>query len=266
MSSINLQTPETNDRKGDINLLLRRLDRDNWLNAIVPIVVLLAGIVALSLPKFLPLYMQGFLILIFSIYAMYRNHLFKVLRNELAVQLETVTEQRVRANNLYELAVLDPLTGLYNRRFVEDRLRAEIARAERRREPLMVLLLDLDNFKQVNDRFGHAAGDSVLTELAQRIRKAVRASDFAVRMGGDEFLVLLPECPPENVQVILSRLAPFDMDFGGEKISVSCSIGYAQHQAGEIASELVRRADQALYAAKAAGRVRDTEACQITSL
>jgi two-component system cell cycle response regulator len=150
------------------------------------------------------------------------------------------------------LAVLDPLTGLYNRRFVEDRLRAEIARAERHGDALMVLLLDLDAFKGINDRLGHAAGDLVLREVAHRIRKAVRASDFAVRMGGDEFLVLLPECPPEKVNLVLSRLAPFDMNSGEEKISVSISAGYAQYQRGETVEHLVGRADEALYARKAA--------------
>jgi diguanylate cyclase (GGDEF)-like protein len=279
MVSNKSQNPDAraDDRELEIRLLLRRADRRNLWQAVL-VIVLLLGAVVLSLPKFLPEndsslsfqltpYVQGLLglLLIFTIYALHHQRLFKLLRNQLAAQLEAVTEQRVRADNLYELAVLDPLTGLYNRRFVEERLRVEIARAERYRDPLMVLLLDLDDFKKINDRFGHAAGDLVLKEVAHRIRKAVRASDFAVRMGGDEFLVLLPECPPESVKFVLSRLAPFDMDFGGEKASISSSKGYAQYRQGETVEQLVGRADEALYVAKATPAIRNPQLPQIPS-
>jgi GGDEF domain-containing protein len=150
----------------------------------------------------------------FATAALYQQYVIRRLRRQLAAQPKTVTAHQMRANNLYELAVLDPLTGLYNRRFVEERLQSEIAPAERHGDALIVLLLDLDDFKQINDHFGHAAGDLVLKELAHRIRRAVRASDFAVRMGGDEFLVLLPECPPDKVKLVLTRLGPIDIDFG----------------------------------------------------
>lgn len=269
MTSIKSQTPETRTygREPEIRLLQRRMDRKNrwqWWNAVVVTVLLLVAIVVFSLSQrlqsddsSLTLYLPGLLglVLIFSVHTLYQQHVLKLLRNQI----------RPRIDNLYELAVLDPLTGLYNRRFVEDRLRSEIARAKRHSEPLMVLASDLDDLKQINDRLGHAAGDLVLTELAHRIRKAVRGSDFAVRMGGDEFLVLLPGCPPEKVKVVLSRLAPFEMDFGGEKIGVSSSAGYAQYQPGDTVEQLLGRADRALYAAKAARRVRALESHQVTS-
>jgi diguanylate cyclase (GGDEF)-like protein len=275
-----VQTSDNHSEDSDCHIrsLLKKLDRENlrqWWNAVVVILLLVGAMVVLSLPRMMPddgsflpfrptRYVQGLLgfILIFATYTLYQQRVLSVLRKQLATQLRRVTAQQERANNLYEMAVLDPLTGLYNRRFVEERLQAEIARAERHGDALMVLLLDLDDFKQINDRFGHAAGDLVLKELAHRIRKAVRASDFAVRMGGDEFLVLLPECPPDKIKLVLSRLGPIEMEFNGTRISVSSSKGYAQFQQGETVEELIERADQELYAAKAVRRARATEAGQ----
>ncbi len=275
-----MQTGDNHSEDSDcqIRSLLKKLDRENlrqWWNAVVVILLLVGAMVVLSLPRMMPddgsflpfrptQYVQALLgfILIFATYTLYQQRILSVLRKQLATQLRRVTAQQERANNLYEMAVLDPLTGLYNRRFVEERLRAEIARAERHGDALMVLLLDLDDFKQINDRFGHAAGDLVLKELAHRIRKAVRASDFAVRMGGDEFLVLLPECPPDKIKLVLSRLGPIEMEFNGTRISISSSKGYAQFQQGETVEELIERADQKLYAAKAVRRAQATEARQ----
>jgi two-component system cell cycle response regulator len=124
-----------------------------------------------------------------------------------------------------------------------------------------VLLLDLDNFKGINDRLGHAAGDLVLKEFARRLNKAIRGSDIAVRLGGDEFLVILPECPPEKVEVVLSRLKDFEIEIGQDKIQVSSSRGWAQYEVADTAEELIRRADEALYAHKArAGEAYDAQA------
>jgi diguanylate cyclase (GGDEF)-like protein len=263
------------DRSSRIGALLGKLERQNswlWWNAVLVITLLLGALAVLSMPRLLAVdhsslafrlvqYVQLLLglVVVFTIYTFYQQRILASLRRQLATQLKTVSAQQIRANNLYEMAVLDPLTGLYNRRFVEERLQAEIARAEHHGDVLMVLLLDLDDFKQINDRFGHPAGDLVLKELAHRIRKAVRASDFAVRMGGDEFLVLLPECPPDKVKFVLSRLGPIEMNFAAQRISVSCSKGYAQYQPGETVEQLVTRADQSLYAAKAARRTLLTE-------
>jgi diguanylate cyclase (GGDEF)-like protein len=153
------------------------------------------------------------------------------------------------------LAILDPLTGLYNRRFSEERLRNEIARADRHGDPLIVIILDLDNFKTINDRYGHSAGDLVLKEFARRLSKATRGSDVAVRLGGDEFLVILAECPPEQVEIILSRLTSFETDCDGDRIAVSSSRGWAQHHSGETPEQFIKRADEALYEQKTARRV-----------
>ena len=226
--------------------------------------LLTGAIVSLSLPKTLgdndfssqlqlEVAVRGLLglVLIFNIYMLYQQHLLRQLRNHLSSQIEAATAQRVRAETFYELAILDPLTGLHNRRFSEDQLRTEIANADKRGDQLIVLLLDLDNFKGINDRFGHAAGDLVLKEFARRLSKGVRASDTAVRLGGDEFLVILPECPPEKMDVVLSRLTDFVVEMGQDRIPVSSSRGWAQYEASDTAEELMTRADEALYAHKA---------------
>ena len=101
-------------------------------------------------------------------------------------------------------------------------------RADRHGNALIVLALDLDNLKQINDRFGHVVGDLALKEFARRLTKATRGSDFAVRTGGDEFLVVLLDCPPEKVKLILSRLASFDLEIDGNRFYVSGSCGWAQ--------------------------------------
>jgi diguanylate cyclase (GGDEF)-like protein len=252
----------------EIQRFLRELERKewwHWWNAALVIMLLVGAIGSFSLPNImssggsisqpeLALTVRGLLglVLIFNIYMLYQQYLLRVIRVHLATQLQAVTEQKVRADTLYELAILDPLTGLYNRRFGEDYLRTEIARSERTGDPLAVVLLDLNDFKSINDRHGHFAGDLVLKEFAHRLKKATRGSDIAVRLGGDEFLVVLTECPPEKIELVLSRLMDVQVEFGNEKIPVFCSNGWAQYQAHDKAEELVRRADAALYAHKAA--------------
>ena len=259
----------------EIRKNLRRLDRKDswyWWNAILVIMLLLAAIAVLSLPKLLlqddpsfkmqvTFVVRGLLgfVLIFNVHTLYQQRLLRQLRNHLAGQIEIATEQKLRAETLYELAILDPLTSLYNRRFSDERLRAEILRAERNHSPLIVIVFDLDNFKQINDCFGHATGDLVLKEFARQLGKASRGSDFAVRTGGDEFLLVLSECPPENVPRVLARLAPFEMDCDGEMICVSSSRGWAQYQSTETLEQLIGRADEALYEYKESRRVRALE-------
>ena len=108
----------------------------------------------------------------------------KSIRDRLARQLQVAVKQRIRADQLYGLSILDPLTGLHNRRFGQERLAEEIARSDRNGEPVAVLLIDLDYFKEINDQFGHAAGDAALKEFSRRLRRAIRACDVPVRIGG----------------------------------------------------------------------------------
>jgi diguanylate cyclase (GGDEF)-like protein len=235
----------------------------HWRNAVLITTLLMGAIVILSLPTSFkandPIFQHHLslavrvllgLVMIFNTYAFYQEHLLRRLRGDLEMQIAAANEQKRRADAFYELAMFDPLTGLYNRRFGEEHLRKEIARAERQSSPLMVILLDMDRFKSINDLFGHGIGDTALREFAYRLRKATRGSDIAVRMGGDEFLIILPECSDEKIQIVLSRVTDFEIDAEGSKVLVSCSRGWAQHRTGESAEQLLGRGDQALYANK----------------
>jgi diguanylate cyclase (GGDEF)-like protein len=255
------------DRSHEVRQRLRVLDRRNWWhwwNTVLVIMLLMGAIGALSLPKILSdkdlssqeeieTAVRGLLgvVLIFNMYMLYQQHLLGLLRKYLSNQMEVATEQRVRAEAYYELAILDPLTGLYNRRYSEEKLASEIARADRCGNPLVVVLLDLDNFKDINDRYGHCAGDFVLKEFARRLSKGTRGSDVAVRLGGDEFLVILPDCPPEKIGIVLSRLAEFEVETAQDMIAVSSSRGWAQYEPADTAEKLMNRADESLYENKA---------------
>ena len=156
-------------------------------------------------------------------------------------------ENVVNRARLLRSGFTDVLTGWHNRRYLTVRLNEELARAQRDRASLVCLMLDIDHFKQVNDNWGHSAGDAVLREIAQRIEAQVRASDVAARYGGEEFVVLLPNTDLEN----------------GEAVSITVSIGIATVGPGEdesdlktVGDSLLARADVALYAAKSAGRDR----------
>ena len=150
------------------------------------------------------------------------------------------------------MALLDPLTGLFNRRYIEQRLEDEIARSQRHGRPLSVIMFDLDEFKQVNDTYGHSAGDALLKAFAERLSRATRGSDASARYGGDEFLVVLPECKPENVQAVLKRLDGIGANIDGRNLTVALSAGWAELLPGETAKELLARADAELYANKRA--------------
>jgi diguanylate cyclase (GGDEF)-like protein len=245
----------------EIRQSLVHLDRSTlWFrwNTIGALVLLFASLVTLSWPdsvgNYATVIVQGLLalMLISNGYMLYQHRQFKLFRQRLGQQLQTAITQRQRADKFYGLAILDPLTSLYNRRYGEECLRKEIARAERQNYDLAVIVLDLDHFKEINDRFGHAAGDLVLREFASRLKRAIRACDVPVRIGGDEFLVVLPECPRENVHIILSRLAPFEVILNRQRVIVSYSRGNAQYQVADTPHTLVQRADEVLYVEKAA--------------
>src|SRR5260370_42478258 len=124
-----------------------------------------------------------------------------------------------------DLAMRDSLTGLYNRRLVAARLTEEIARSQRHGHPLAVLAIDLDNFKQINDRHGHTVGDMALKAFADRLKQAMRVSDVAARVGGDEFLALLPECHPGQVERVVARLSPLEIEFREQIVSITVATG-----------------------------------------
>jgi diguanylate cyclase (GGDEF)-like protein len=198
------------------------------------------------------LVVSGLVTLTFSLSAYGLAHYSRLreLRHRLLEQLDLSLKQRRRADKLYGLSILDPLTGLHNRRFGEQRLQEEIERAETTGDPLALILVDLDRFKDINDQFGHAAGDIALKEFSRKLRKAIRACDVPVRIGGDEFLVILPDCPREKVNVILSRLGTPEAQIDARKLSIHYSVGRSQYQPADTIKTMLGRADEVLYAEK----------------
>ncbi len=256
----------------EIHATLRKVERRDWwlwVSAIVVILLLTVAVFSLSVPvifretdwfmKFhLSQALRGLLgmVLLFNVYAIYQQVLIKRLRRQMAEQMEAMAHLEIRAEEYQKLSVLDPLTGLYNRRYAEKHLETEMARARRQGHPLTLVILDLNNFKEANDRYGHAAGDLVLQSFAERLKKTSRGSDLAVRLGGDEFLMVLPESRPEQLEHLLERLRGLEVEFRGEAIPVEFSVGWAGYEPGESPQELLERADQALYAEKRAQGVR----------
>jgi diguanylate cyclase (GGDEF)-like protein/PAS domain S-box-containing protein len=175
----------------------------------------------------------------------------------LVVNYRDVTDRKALEEELRRQAFSDALTGLANRSLFRDRLGHALARAARDGRTTAVLYLDLDDFKAVNDRFGHGEGDTLLIAVAERLRSVTRAADTVARLGGDEFAVIVEETEPQAADRAAARLlealtAPFQV--GGEDVDARASIGIAlQTRAMEDGDELLRRADIAMYAAKARG-------------
>ena len=190
--------------------------------------------------------------------------------NELLARVRTQMKRkrytdylRMRLEETVEMAILDPLTDLHNRRYMTSHLKTLFEEASQRGKPLSVLMLDIDHFKAVNDGYGHAAGDSVLREFASRLRRNIRGIDLACRLGGEEFVVVMPDTDLAKAYVVGERLrqciaaAPF---YAGENIGtlkVTASVGVAALEFADDTPEIIlKRADQALYCAKRDGRNR----------
>jgi diguanylate cyclase (GGDEF)-like protein len=165
-------------------------------------------------------------------------------------------------DELLEQATHDPLTGLYNRRYMEEWLRHELHRARRHGRPVGAVMLDVDHFKRVNDRFGHEAGDVVLREIALAVKRAARKSDIVCRYGGEEFLVLMPEAAlrdaARKAEELRGAVGAMRLESRGRPVGpITISLGVAAFpDNADDADALLRCADDALYAAKQAGRDR----------
>jgi diguanylate cyclase (GGDEF)-like protein len=180
-----------------------------------------------------------------------------------AVAASYISNLRVRLRELVQqiaaLASLDPLTGIRNRRQIALDLESAVKQAERHGNPLCVLLADVDHFKAVNDRHGHAVGDEVLKSVAACLGQTVRGGDLVARYGGEEFLLVLPSTTVNQAMALSERLRvqiESMIPLNAPDVAVTASFGLAAWRGGESACDLVGRADKALYRAKAAGRNR----------
>jgi len=252
----------------DNDLITRHMDQREWWlwsYALTITLLLLVAIASFAFPAllsnedgFYPFFLnqavRGLvgLVLIFNVYVIYHQLQITRVRRQLTDQASAVDKVEGLALEVYRMALLDPLTGLFNRRYVEHRLEDEIKSSQRHGRALSVILFDVDEIKRVNDRYGHGAGDALLKAFADRLSSATRGSDAAARYGGDGFLVMLPECKPENVRYVLKRLEGTRVEIEGRNLHIAFSAGWAELIPDESAKELLARADAELYANKRA--------------
>ena len=191
-------------------------------------------------------------------------------KNELLARARSQVRKRRYAERLrdnvqlsIEMAITDALTGLFNRRYMENHLGSLVEQAGAHDKPLAVLALDIDHFKSINDSYGHDAGDDVLRDFSMRIKRSIRGIDLACRCGGEEFIIVMPETDMAVAITVAERLRrriatePFAISDGTRTIPVTLSIGIAALRGGnDTPASLLKRADQALYQAKRDGRNR----------
>ncbi|MBY6243266.1 PleD family two-component system response regulator [Methylosinus sp. Sm6] len=194
-------------------------------------------------------------------------------KNELIARVRSQLRRKRYADSLrsdvqaaIELAAVDPLTGLNNRRYLETHLASLLDHAAHQGRALTLMILDIDHFKSVNDSYGHDAGDEVLKNFARRVRRVVRSGDLICRLGGEEFVIVMPDTPLAIATRVAERVRstiqgePFCIDANGRTIPVTASIGIAERGREANPDALLRRADKALYESKNAGRNRVTAA------
>jgi diguanylate cyclase (GGDEF)-like protein len=232
---------------------MRQIDRREWWlwsSAASAMLLLALGIASFSVPAMMARpdgsyaffpgeSVRGFmgLVLVFNVYIVYKQVQINRLRREFA-------------GTLYTMAILDPLTNIFNRRYIMHRLQEEIARSQRQGNPLTLIALDLDGFKQVNDQYGHAIGDQVLRSFGEALQRATRGSDVVARYGGDEFLAMLPDCSVGQIRHVLDRLNGLHVKTNSSTIAIRYSVGWTDYTSGESLDDFLKRADAMLYANK----------------
>lgn len=244
---------------------LQRLGRREWwLWSSTLVVTTLSGIVFL-LSSFRSLFLHSdhffeigsdqtrwgilSLLLLFNTWLVYRQWSFRRLRRQLT---ELTGHPQSNLEDVYDPSRMDVVTGLYTRASVEQWLGKEVARARRHNIPLSLVALHLDDFAQLNQRYGSTAGDLILKEFANRLRKASRGTDFCVRLGSDDFLLILPECSLRNAQILSERLGTLEMKCSGQDIALTYSVGWIDYKPGEVPSDLFKRAEDVLQLYKKA--------------
>jgi diguanylate cyclase (GGDEF)-like protein len=190
-----------------------------------------------------------------------RKEVEKDLRRAMDRLQTQLIEIGVLQSQLREQAIRDALTNLFNRRYLEETLERELARATRESYPLCVIMMDLDYFKDINDTYGHEAGDVVLKTLAETVIKQSRHGDFVCRFGGEEFVLVMPnigiEKAKERAESLHQTINALNIPYGHFNLTTTISMGIAWYPAhGKTKEELLRAADMAMYSAKNTGRNR----------
>jgi diguanylate cyclase len=181
-------------------------------------------------------------------------------RQEVQEAENRIQELEAKLEQMSELVREDQLTGSLNRRGLDDVFERELARSERRQSPLCIAMLDLDDFKRLNDTYGHSAGDEALVHLVRVVKNTLRTMDVIARFGGEEFLIVLPDTPLENAIQTVTRLqrelTKRIFMHNNERLLITFSAGVALRMPGEDAAALIKRADSAQYRAKKTGKNR----------
>ncbi len=258
MASDEPSEPQLEGLRQQVNRLEGR-DVQLWSIQILIALLVAGGFVALALPnalsrakdfhfdsRYLPTLIFGFVVLVvlFNIHALGQQRRLRSARCELF-------EQLARAHSAEKSSLIDPLTEAFNRRYLERILPKEASRADRLGTSLTFLMIDLDNFKSVNTRFGHLAGDRLLSQVGQLLNQVFRRSDTVVRYGGDEFLVVMPETNDQQGKHAVERLVRQEESWNRENVEagyrLSLSCGLACYTRGVGIEETLRLADEKMY-------------------
>ena len=184
------------------------------------------------------------LLLLFNGWMLYRQWFFRRQRKQLSGQNAGAD---THPGEISDSSGVDPVTGLHTRAFIEQQLGKEIAHARRQNTALSLATVHLDEFAEINKRYGQSATDEALKELARRLKKACRGSDFAARLASDDFLLVLPECNLGEVKAVLNRLGALEMVCSGRKMNLVYTTGWVDYQPGDLPADLLKRAAQLLH-------------------
>jgi diguanylate cyclase (GGDEF)-like protein len=237
---------------------LRQLARREWWLWLSATFVAVFSVVALALSSFPSLFRHRehfyeptseqarwavlCLLLLFNGWMLFRQWSFRRQRKQLTGQGSAAD-----AGQLSDPSGIDSATGLHNRAFIEQQLGKEIARARRQNTALSLATIHLDEFADLNKRYGLSAMDAALKELARRMKKACRGSDFAARLADEDFLLVLPECNLGEVQSVINRLGPLEMTCSGRKVTLAYTTGFVDYQPGDLPADLLKRAANLLH-------------------
>ncbi len=184
------------------------------------------------------------LLLLFNGWMLYREWFFRRWKRRLSAQTDLGDAQ---PGQVFDPSGIDPVTGLHTRGFIEQQLGKEIARARRQNTALSLATIHLDEFTEVTKRHGLSATDAALKELARRMKKACRGSDFPARLAEDDFLLVLPECNLGEVKSVLNRIGALEVVCSGRRINVAYTTGFVDYQPGDMPGDLLKRAAQLLH-------------------